>query len=388
MLRGVKLRKLDVVLAAGAAALDVSALLRESADVSPFSVAIVAASSAALLARRRAPLLVIGGHPGRAADCAGTWGSAVRRGGGRLRVHASPTRHVHPPCDRRARGRGARHLRFRPPFHVAARGRGDHRLRAAHPRETWAQRDEIGERAALRERTAIARELHDIVAHSVSVMLVGVRGARDVIATEPEVAYATSGASRTARNAAWPSCGARSACCATPTRPSRSRHSPRCTTSRRSSPTPGCRYACRPRANCATSPTGSSSRSYRLVQEALTNVRKHAQATHADVILRFGEDTLGVEVRRRRRRGQRRRRPGPRRDARAGGDARRRARTRLAPGRRLPRGGDAAHPMIRVLIADDQDLIRTGFRLFLGTHRRDRGRGGGRGRPRSRAARP
>ncbi|NED53284.1 histidine kinase, partial [Micromonospora aurantiaca] len=41
------------------------------------------------------------------------------------------------------------------------------------------------------ERGAIARELHDIVAHSVTVMLIGVRGARDVLETEPQVAART-----------------------------------------------------------------------------------------------------------------------------------------------------------------------------------------------------
>ena len=32
---------------------------------------------------------------------------------------------------------------------------------------------------------------------------------------------------------------------------------------------------------------------------------------------------------------------------------------------------------IRVLVADDQDLVRTGLRLILGTLDGDRGRGGG-----------
>jgi signal transduction histidine kinase len=45
--------------------------------------------------------------------------------------------------------------------------------------------------AVRREREAIARELHDVIAHSVSVMLVGVRGARDVLRTQPDVADET-----------------------------------------------------------------------------------------------------------------------------------------------------------------------------------------------------
>jgi signal transduction histidine kinase len=50
------------------------------------------------------------------------------------------------------------------------------------------ERDQLDRIAAQRERASIARELHDIVAHSVTVMLLGVRGARDVLRTQPEVA--------------------------------------------------------------------------------------------------------------------------------------------------------------------------------------------------------
>ena len=50
------------------------------------------------------------------------------------------------------------------------------------------ERDQLARIAAHEERASIARELHDIVAHSVTVMLVGVRGARDVLRTSPDVA--------------------------------------------------------------------------------------------------------------------------------------------------------------------------------------------------------
>ncbi len=36
---------------------------------------------------------------------------------------------------------------------------------------------------------------------------------------------------------------------------------------------------------------------YRIVQEALTNALKHAQAGRADVVLRYGADDLRIEVR-------------------------------------------------------------------------------------------
>ena len=47
------------------------------------------------------------------------------------------------------------------------------------------EREQRARMAVQHERTAIARELHDIVAHSVSVMLIGVRGARDGAARQP-----------------------------------------------------------------------------------------------------------------------------------------------------------------------------------------------------------
>jgi signal transduction histidine kinase len=72
---------------------------------------------------------------------------------------------------------------------AALRGRRRHhddlRARATAKRAERAQQAAI---AAYEERAAIARELHDIVAHSVTVMLVGVRGARDVLPTAPDVA--------------------------------------------------------------------------------------------------------------------------------------------------------------------------------------------------------
>jgi signal transduction histidine kinase len=72
---------------------------------------------------------------------------------------------------------------------AALRGRRRHHddLRA-RATATRAEREQQAAIAAHEERAAIARELHDIVAHSVTVMLVGVRGARDVLPTAPDVA--------------------------------------------------------------------------------------------------------------------------------------------------------------------------------------------------------
>jgi signal transduction histidine kinase len=72
---------------------------------------------------------------------------------------------------------------------AALRGRRRHHddLRA-RATAMQAEREQQAAIAAYEERAAIARELHDIVAHSVTVMLVGARGARDVLPTAPDVA--------------------------------------------------------------------------------------------------------------------------------------------------------------------------------------------------------
>ena len=107
---------------------------------------------------------------------------------------------------------------------------------------------------------------------------------------------------------------------------------------------------------------------YRLVQEALTNTLKHARgASAAEVHLHFGERVLSLEVVDDGAPAQ----PGPtghglagmRERAAAYGaavDAGPRRDGGWRVGARFP-----VTPMIRVLLADDQELLRTGFRMVL-----------------------
>ena len=114
---------------------------------------------------------------------------------------------------------------------------------------------------------------------------------------------------------------------------------------------------------------------YRIVQEALTNVLKHAGPARADVLVRYLPDALELEVSDDgpgAATARHRRRPRPDRDARAG---RRCSAARCGPAP-VPGGGyqlraraadraGARVSGIRVVVADDQPLMRAGFRMIL-----------------------
>lgn len=44
-------------------------------------------------------------------------------------------------------------------------------------------------------------------------------------------------------------------------------------------------------------PTGLDLAAYRIVQEALSNVRRHASASQVEVIVRYADDSVQLEVR-------------------------------------------------------------------------------------------
>lgn len=153
--------------------------------------------------------------------------------------------------------------------------------------------------AALAERARLAREIHDVVAHSVSVMVIQAGGARTVMDAEPERAEeALLSVERAGREAlaemrrllGMLGDGERM---------------------RELAPQPGLEdldeLIERTRsAGLATSisvsgepvtvPPGLSLCAYRVVQEALTNTIKHAHAARAEVSVRWHGDALELEV--------------------------------------------------------------------------------------------
>jgi signal transduction histidine kinase len=168
--------------------------------------------------------------------------------------------------------------------------------RAAHAEREREQQARI---AVHEERASIARELHDIVAHSVSVMLVGVRGARDVLRTFPDVADDTLARVETSGEQSLAELRRILALLRAPEHGADSRPQP--SLAELDELVAGYREAGLPVHLDVTGepqplPGGVELSVYRIVQEALTNVLKHSHPTHVEVTLAFRRSRLDVEV--------------------------------------------------------------------------------------------
>ena len=181
--------------------------------------------------------------------------------------------------------------------------------------------DEAASKAVAEERLRIARELHDVVAHSMSVIAVQAGYGQYVIDTQPADARNALGAiqatSREAldemrrmlgalRQADETDAAARAdGGCAVPRPASGTSRARRC------SPRPGLADLDRLLARTASAgvrvdvtrcgeprelPASIDLSAYRIVQEALTNVVKHAQTSSCQVLIGYGHDELILEV--------------------------------------------------------------------------------------------
>jgi signal transduction histidine kinase len=161
------------------------------------------------------------------------------------------------------------------------------------------EREQLARIAAHEERASIARELHDIVAHSVSVMLVGVRGARDVLRTSPDVADETLENVETSGEQSLAELRRILALLREPERTAESRPQPslaeldELVTAFRDAGMP---VRLRTVGERQRLPDGVELSVYRIVQEALTNVLKHSHPTRVTVTLAFRDQRLEVEV--------------------------------------------------------------------------------------------
>lgn len=189
-----------------------------------------------------------------------------------------------------------------PPWLLGRMAR-EHALRERTGRERSerldAQREMAVRAATLAERARLAREIHDVIAHSVSVMVIQAAGARTVMDRETDAAEESLRAVERAGREALAELrrllgvlgDGRSL--------------------RELAPQPGLDdigelVARTNAAGLATSiqiegtpvavPSGLSLCAYRVVQEALTNTIKHATATTAQVTFRWGDGALTIDV--------------------------------------------------------------------------------------------
>jgi signal transduction histidine kinase len=183
-------------------------------------------------------------------------------------------------------GVGIRSLRTRA-------GRLEHRVGALA-----LERDLRAREAAERERTRIARELHDVVAHSVSTMVVQTSGARQVLRSHPEDADDAMRSVEITGRQALRELRRMLGILRTDDRPSLD-------------PQPGIgevaglvehmRDAGLPveleiRGTPPALAPGFDLAAYRIVQEALTNVLKHAGPVHTDVQVAFDAGAMELLI--------------------------------------------------------------------------------------------
>jgi signal transduction histidine kinase len=162
------------------------------------------------------------------------------------------------------------------------------------------EREQLTRIAEHEERASIARELHDIVAHSVTVMLVGVRGARDVLRADPDVADETLARVETSGEQSLAELRRILALMRGPEQGAEARPQP--SLAQLEELVDEYRDAGLPirlvvAGDPRPLPGGVELSVYRIVQEALTNALKHSRPSDVTVTLSFREpDRLEVEV--------------------------------------------------------------------------------------------
>jgi signal transduction histidine kinase len=161
------------------------------------------------------------------------------------------------------------------------------------------RRELAATRAVTEERRRIAREMHDLVGHSVSVMVVQAGGARRILDRDPDRAVEAAVRIEATGRAALAEM--RRLLGILGSGEGDATFAPQ--------PTLDAIGALVERANAAglratlhvdgerrPLPAGAELAAYRVVQEALTNALKHAGAAHTDVLLRWHADALELVV--------------------------------------------------------------------------------------------
>ena len=161
------------------------------------------------------------------------------------------------------------------------------------------ERDANARVAAAEERVRIARELHDIVGHSVSVMVIQAGVERQLLDEGPastrEVLLSIERTGKEALAEMRRLVGVlreQDEVPALAPLPGVGHLEPLLTRMNES----GLSVRLRIEGTEAPLPPGIDLAAYRIVQEALTNTLRHAGAAHADVLVRYGDDAIELEV--------------------------------------------------------------------------------------------
>jgi signal transduction histidine kinase len=159
------------------------------------------------------------------------------------------------------------------------------------------EREEHARRAAAEEQTRIARELHDIITHNVSVMTVQAAAARDVFETQPSRAREALGSIESTGREALTELrrllgGVRTDDGSLTPLPGLARLGDLIAQVRAA----GLQVDLNVEGQPHELPAAVDLSAYRIVQEALTNTLKHAQASSATVLVRYTGDAVEVEV--------------------------------------------------------------------------------------------
>jgi signal transduction histidine kinase len=159
-----------------------------------------------------------------------------------------------------------------------------------------AQREEEARRAVADERVRIARDLHDVVAHHLSVIVVQAEAAQEILAIRPDRAGEAMGTvadtARTALGELRRVLGVLRSEGGRAPQPDLDTVDDLVASVRQAGLAVAVRTEGEPRAVGGVVGVAA----YRVVQEALTNVLRHAAARRAEVALAYGDDALVVTV--------------------------------------------------------------------------------------------
>lgn len=167
----------------------------------------------------------------------------------------------------------------------------------AHVAESAAREQALA--AVAEERARIARELHDMIAHSVGVIVVQAGAAEQLVQDDPEFAQQALGTIRATGSEALVEMRRLVAMLRDPEvsgelSPQPGTNSlPELVEAARAA---GLEVSLQVSGDRPQLPAGLDLTAYRIVQEGLTNVRRHSLATRAEVAMDFGADALEITV--------------------------------------------------------------------------------------------